>query len=525
MQHPLRTVQSVALAAVVAASVVLGFSAFSLPGNQSPALAQGSSIGNLFTGTQTTFLSGPGTWVGNGATLAALPLPGQGIGELQVTATGAAGSTIAVLSGGSSATWTPAVPGARYSAAADLMAASSPVQANGLLGFYAANGTYITGDEGQLTTDSSGVWTSIVPTVALAPANAAYVVFAVLLYNVQRGQVQYLSTPDLTQTIVTTARITGPLYTLGNGIYENGGKPIVFHGVYVSGSESSTPVFPTDAEIGQLQSWGANFVRVPLNESDWVNTCTASRPSNIASYPASVDAEVNSITSRGMVALLDLHMTVISTCGTSGLQAMADEQYAPSFWAAVAARYKSNPLVAFDLFNEPHNISDLIWDRGGHVTTWGNFQAAGMQQLYNTIRDQGATNLVFVSGNNYANTPSSIPLVGVNVVNAVHDYTCPDAAPPNCASNAPYNPAPILSNWSTIASIEPVMLTEGGWPDPNNGAFNQILISDVNALGWGWSIFSFDAAAGETFDLVGAIGSTWEPSPAGMPVLVGLEQN
>ncbi len=81
---------------------------------------------------------------------------------------------------------------------------------------------------------------------------------------------------------------------------------------------------------------------------------------------------------------------------------MADEAYAPQFWAQLAARYKNNALVAFDLYNEPHDITDQVWNGGGTATYNGiSFQAAGMQQLYNTIRSQGANNLIFISGNNW----------------------------------------------------------------------------------------------------------------------------
>src|SRR5579884_3313777 len=124
-----------------------------------------------------------------------------------------------------------------------------------------------------------------------------------------------------------------------------------------TGPRTSPPTSPVTPR-SEPSTPGANFVRVPLSESLWVNTCSRSHPSNDTSYPSKVDSEVNSITSRHMVALLDLHESVMSQCGSQGLQPMADAKFAPSFWGAVASRYAKNPLVAFDLYNEPHDISD-----------------------------------------------------------------------------------------------------------------------------------------------------------------------
>src|SRR5206468_5653323 len=106
------------------------------------------------------------------------------------------------------------------------------------------------------------------------------------------------------------------------------------------------------------------------------------------------------ITSRGMLALLDLHTSVTNDCTAAERQAMADATYAPAFWSQVAARYKTNPMVAFDLYNEPHDISDAVWRNGGTATYKSvSFKAAGMQQLYDTVRAAGANNLVSISGN------------------------------------------------------------------------------------------------------------------------------
>lgn len=86
---------------------------------------------------------------------------------------------------------------------------------------------------------------------------------------------------------------------------------------------------------------------------------------------------------------------------------MADYPGSTEFWSQVAARFANNPLAAFDLYNEPHDISNQVWLNGGTVPTYSIFpyQTTGMQQLYDAVRATGARNLVLVSGNNWANTP------------------------------------------------------------------------------------------------------------------------
>jgi len=79
----------------------------------------------------------------------------------------------------------------------------------------------------------------------------------------------------------------------------------------------------------------------------------------------------------------------------------------------VAAAYGGNNRVIFDLFNEPFPDSNSdtpeawrCWRDGGTCTGM-SFQAAGMQELVDTIRSTGATNVIMLGGVQYAATLSS----------------------------------------------------------------------------------------------------------------------
>ena len=179
--------------------------------------------------------------------------------------------------------------------------------------------------------------------------------------------------------------------------------------------------------------------------------------------------------------------------------------------------------MAFDLYNEPHNIPDKVWLNGGTV---GSYHAAGMQQLYNAVRSAGAQNLVFVTGVTWGNEPPPEPLAGYNVVYSVHYYTCPVNPPPNCANQSPFDPAQMLDRWTTFAQHEPVVVGEFGFPDTYSGTYIANVISFAETHGWGWVVYTWDGYMGRKWDLVGTNPSTGtiEPSPAGMPALLDMAQ-
>jgi endoglucanase len=415
------------------------------------------------------------------------------------------------------------VAGQIYTGSAWAEAATSGRTVQAVLGFLSGTGQVLDTAWAQGTSETTTGWTQTVPAVGVAPAGTAYVELVVLIYGTAQGETHYLDTASLTTTPSGSRAIVGPLHTSGNQIYDANNNPVVFRGLNRWGLQSDTTPNLTSDDINHAKQWGANFVRVPLGEQFWLsNSCTYD-----STYASKVDNMVNWITSRGMVAFLDLHYNTVSPCGPAGQQDMADAPNSINFWQQVAARYKSNPLVAFDLYNEPHDISSSVWLNGGQVTQGSvTFQAAGMQQMYSAVRGQGATNLVFASGNNWGNTFSGI-LSGYNIVYAVHAYTCPGAAPPNCSNPNPYDPSPILNGWVSPSQYVPVMVTEFGWPNKNDGQYITNVISYAQSHGWGWDVFAWDGATSGLFDLLGDVGpgAAYEPSPSGMPVITGFSAN
>ncbi len=107
--------------------------------------------------------------------------------------------------------------------------------------------------------------------------------------------------------------------------------------------------------------------------------------------------------------ILDLHWSDAGEWGKQIGQHVMPDQNSVTFWKDVAATYKDHPAVIFDLYNEPHDVSWEIWQKGGKVTEKArrsdvgkSYEAVGMQSLLDTVRAAGAKNVVVVGGLNWS---------------------------------------------------------------------------------------------------------------------------
>jgi endoglucanase len=267
----------------------------------------------------------------------------------------------------------------------------------------------------------------------------------------------------------------GPYTTSGNKILDKNGNEHFFRGLDRPSLESSCSGNISLNEYQDVMAaWGANVVRLPLNQDCWINS--SSNPSYSSSYASTVDDQVQAALGANppMDIILDLHwsdtgsFSLGANCLTSNIscaQVMADSN-SVTFWQQVAAKYKDSPNVIFELYNEPHIGGYMpaatdwgTWLNGG--TSGVGFTAVGMQTLYNTIRSAGANNLVVVGGLNWAFDLSmvpSYPVQGTNIVYNTHPY----------ASKTPASdtPAQTLAAWESsfgfLTMTYPVIATEFG---------------------------------------------------------------
>lgn len=401
------------------------------------------------------------------------------------------------------------------------MVTGSAEYVQAVVAFFDASGKEITSVVGQASDLEPGTWTPLVVALGIAPSNVASAVLGVIAWSTSAGEQTAVENPSLTSTADPGATpVTGPLTTAGNQILDGSGRPLILRGVELPGLDSSPdPSGLTEDDIAQAKAWGANMMRVSLGEQYWLPSSCSFSPS----YPTEVDQVVNWITSLGMVAVLELGDVVITPCGKPSDYDMANDPGSLQFWNSVAARYADNPLVAFDLYNEPHGISDQVWLDGGTAMNGViPYSAAGMQQLYSTVRAAGAPNLVLVTGNNWGNTLPATLVSGTNIAYGAHIYTCPGSAPPNCSNSDPYDPSAMLEPWVAPSALVPVVVSEFGWPSNSNGVYNAAVIAFAEAHDWGWNAFAWTVTAPWGLLATDPAGGPYEPTVSGMPVLAAL---
>jgi hypothetical protein len=217
------------------------------------------------------------------------------------------------------------------------------------------------------------------------------------------------------------------LHVSGNKLLNAAGQQVILRGVNRSGTEyacvQGNGIFDGEvdqAAVSAMKSWGANAVRVPLNEACWNAESYVTAADAGTNYINAIKSYVSLLNANGLVAILDLHWTdgtyTGPSAGCSSAQAtcqkpMPDAAQAIPFWSSVAATFKGNDAVIFDLFNEPYasradnNNSAEGWQcwATGSPCTGISYPVAGMQQMINAVRGAGANNVLMLGGEEYSN--------------------------------------------------------------------------------------------------------------------------
>ena len=168
------------------------------------------------------------------------------------------------------------------------------------------------------------------------------------------------------------------LHAQGNKIVDTTGATVRLLGVNRSGSEymcvpptSGSYVFDGatgPSTIAGMKAWHINTVRLPLTESCWLGINGALVTAE--HYREEVTNYMLQLHANGIYVVLDLHWSAPGTTAIRGgsggnqLVTMAFADHALDFWTSVAATFKDDPMVIFDLFNEPIlNASDRMGHR------------------------------------------------------------------------------------------------------------------------------------------------------------------
>lgn len=274
--------------------------------------------------------------------------------------------------------------------------------------------------------------------------------------------------------------------------------------------DSLVAVDPRSYEAEAIARWGANTVRLPLNQDCWLGTRGApvsdqAEARTPAAYRAEVEEFVDALNRAGLVVVLDLHSRKRIGDPEFGNLAMPDSE-SVAFWRSVAERFRDNPSVMFDAFNEPYSryndrrerwvfeLSWKCWRDGGcrapladdQTPTVGqpSYPVQGMESIVQTIRDAGAGQPVLLSGLDYANDLShwlEFKPDDDQLVAAFHSYDFQKCDDRRCWDE-------VLGR---LADSVPVVTSELGAADPTDGYVDRYLDwADERGLGvlfWVWA--------------------------------------
>jgi hypothetical protein len=292
-------------------------------------------------------------------------------------------------------------------------------------------------------------------------------------------------------------------YVQGNRVLDANGAPHLFRGMdrpSLEWSPGGQNLAQTDYE-NMAAVWNANVVRITLNQDFWIND--PANPQYSPGYATLVHQQVEDAEAAGLDVILDLHWSDQgdfakgAACMNSGgcQQCMADTN-SVTFWQQVAAAYKDDGHVLFELYNEPYKISWSTWLNGGMTgsgctnnggSTAQDFLAVGMQDLYETVRATGAQNLVVIGGLNWAYDLTGVPenrVKGYNIVYNTHPYSFKCGGSGNCT------PAQFAQYFGFLAATDPVIATEFGDNDCS-APFYETFTNYAQANGIHWTAWAY----------------------------------
>jgi endoglucanase len=153
-------------------------------------------------------------------------------------------------------------------------------------------------------------------------------------------------------------------------------------------------------------------VRVPLNEQCWLGLGVEPAYGG-AAYREAIRDYVSLLRGKGFAVVLDLHRSAPGRARSLEQEQMPSREHSLDFWREVAAAFRDDTAVVFDVFNEPFPFDEAnsrrawsCWRDGGCELPSRNasrtYVAAGMNELIATIRATGARNVIAVGGIDWA---------------------------------------------------------------------------------------------------------------------------
>jgi hypothetical protein len=260
------------------------------------------------------------------------------------------------------------------------------------------------------------------------------------------------------------------------------------------------------ADFSRIRSWKANTVRIELAQYYLVNKSRFYDPT----YAERVDRVVKQARAAGLQVIIALqhsdrgdpnYANFSPTSQTNMHQPMADRAHSIPFWQELAARYKGDGGIIYELYSEPFPIGGPggfsnweLWQNGGThpadnvYEPRAAFQAVGMQELYDVVRATGAHNLVIVNGTQWGYNLEQIParrVKGYNIAYGTHPWGDPE--------QTTRQPSTWEKEWMFLAATDPVMVTEFGEFETCRVEYARAVLDQADRLGISWIAWAWQA--------------------------------
>ena len=247
------------------------------------------------------------------------------------------------------------------------------------------------------------------------------------------------------QTYTPRVRAAGAMpFVQGNHILDGQGHLLILRGAHIESTLNIAEPYVTPGAVLATQhltsitfdlmrnTWNMNAVRIATSDSLW--------KAHPGEYMGTLKSVVANANLAGLYVILSLHEDLRSGLQLNESGSEMPTDLAVAYWHTVAAAFKSNPMVMFDVYNEPRirgltgqGLTDKdwqLWLHGGilYPGTQYSVNVRGVQDLVNAIRQAGAKQIVIVEAlQNWfqtidANGTGSNFVVDPNVVYSAHVY-------------------------------------------------------------------------------------------------------
>jgi endoglucanase len=293
----------------------------------------------------------------------------------------------------------------------------------------------------------------------LIPVLSTCVILAILGLVLPRLGLGHLTLPLARKeqfSVPNAESFPSRLHASEHQIVDNNGKAVLLKGLMPPDSATLASEVEFDRAFFEgMAETGANVIRTPVHADNWVND-----EYYLWRY---LDPVVTWAGEMGMYVIVDWHSigNVVTGAGAQMPDTRENSMdLALSFWSTTARYFRDAPNVIFEIFNEPESISPQEWK-------------GGAEKLIQTIRAEGADQLVIVGGTDFGRDLSWVlksPISDANVAYAAHIY-----------------PIHASSGWDgwfgDVAEKYPVISTEWGFMDKSESSASSYLVGKRTGYG------------------------------------------